>query len=119
MLSLAGLLSSGLPRPQLETEAALDGAAVALELPQAHLNCVSTSVDVKSAWCVKACNAAELKVALTMFSKYGRDALCVARRGGSSASPARATLAKTVLQSPPMSAPTRVQPTAAHTCSSS
>ena len=40
----------------------------------------------------------ELKVALTMFSKYGRDALCVARRGGSSASPARATLAKTVLQ---------------------
>ena len=66
MLSLAGLLSSGVsPRPQLETEAALDGAAVALELPQAHLNCVSTSVDVKSAWCVKACNAAELKVALT------------------------------------------------------
>ena len=45
MLSLAGLLSSGLPRPQLETEAALHGAAVALELPQAHLNCVSTSVD--------------------------------------------------------------------------
>ena len=66
MLSLAGLLSSGVPsRPQQETEAALDGAAVALELPQAHLNCVSTSVDVKSAWCVKACNAAELKVALT------------------------------------------------------
>ena len=32
--------------------------------PQPQMNCVSTSVDIKSAWCVKACNAAE-KVALT------------------------------------------------------
>ena len=43
------------PRPQQS----------ALFPPQSQMNCVSTSVDVKSAWCVKACNAAELKVALT------------------------------------------------------
>ena len=55
-MSLAALFSLGVsPRPQ-------QGA---LALPQAQLSCVSTSVDVKSAWCVKACNAAELKVALT------------------------------------------------------
>jgi hypothetical protein len=45
------------PRPE--------AMASLVQKPGTRLNCVSTAVDVKSAWCMKACNAAELSVSIT------------------------------------------------------
>lgn len=65
-MSLAGLFSlAASPRHQQGS----------LLPPPVQMNCVSTSVDVKSAWCVKTCNVAEQKVALACPST---SCLCVA-----------------------------------------